>query len=285
MSGDPASEHVYHAGERWMQERAGKRQEADDLAAIFRSRAPSFGQAFLARTRTVVLGATDDEQRCWATLLTGGTGFVGYDSPLVRIAAAPGKADPIGQRAPDDLVGLLAIDMPRRRRLRVNGRVRWWTPESIGVTADVMYGNCAKYIDTAALAELPAEAGRTITRSTELTPGQRKQIAVATALFIASVNPAAGADASHRGGPPGFVTVLGPRRLVIPDYPGNNAFNTLGNIVVNPDVGLLFVSPDGASILQINGRATVADVSQRKRAIDIEVRTVVQSLREPPDPL
>src|SRR4030095_14952481 len=67
-------------------------------------------------------------------------------------------------------------------------------------------------------------------RTTALTESQRLAIERADTLFIASVHADAGADASHRGGQPGFVRGLGERRLVSPDYAGNNMFQTLGNI-------------------------------------------------------
>ncbi len=50
-----------------------------------------------------------------------------------------------------------------------------------------------------------------------------------------------GVDVSHRGGKPGFVIVAHETELLFPDYTGNCMFNTLGNIVVNPRCGLLFL--------------------------------------------
>ena len=89
-------------------------------------------------------------------------------------------------------------------------------------------------------------------------------IASADTFFIASgyrsesdraaVN---GMDASHRGGAAGFVKVASESQLVFPDYAGNNHFNTIGNLVVDPRVGLLFVDFDTGSLLQISGRASI----------------------------
>ena len=53
-------------------------------------------------------------------------------------------------------------------------------------------------------------------------------------LFIATAHATRGADASHRGGNPGFIEVLDGKTVRIPDYAGNSMFNTLGNLVVNP---------------------------------------------------
>jgi uncharacterized protein len=67
------------------------------------------------------------------------------------------------------------------------------------------------------------------------------------------------ADASPRGGPPGFVWVPDPHTLVIPDWPGNNRIDSLQNIVANPGVGLLFLIPGIDETLRVNGNATVRD--------------------------
>ena len=64
-------------------------------------------------------------------------------------------------------------------------------------------------------------------------------------------------DASHRGGEPGFVQVENATRLVFPDYAGNNHFNTIGNLILDSRVGLLFVDFENGSLLQISGRAHI----------------------------
>lgn len=73
-------------------------------------------------------------------------------------------------------------------------------------------------------------------------------------------------DCSFRGGAPGFVRVTAPDRLIFPDYDGNRMYKSLGNILVNPNIGLLFVrfdaeSGQGAMFLRVrvNGTATIHD--------------------------
>jgi predicted pyridoxine 5'-phosphate oxidase superfamily flavin-nucleotide-binding protein len=86
---------------------------------------------------------------------------------------------------------------------------------------------------------------------------QQTCIRRADTFFIATFHPEAGADASHRGGMPGFVTVLSPNELEWPDYSGNNMFQSLGNLSVYPKAGLLFVDFEGGSTLQLTGEAEV----------------------------
>jgi len=63
------------------------------------------------------------------------------------------------------------------------------------------------------------------------------------------------ADVSPRGDPPGFVHILDPNTVVIPDRPGNNRLDSLSNILTNPSVGLLFLVPGFDDTLRVNGRA------------------------------
>ena len=94
-------------------------------------------------------------------------------------------------------------------------------------------------------------------RTAELSSQHQRLIARADTFFIATDHPESGADISHRGGNPGFVRIVDSRRLAIPDYSGNNMFNTLGNIVANPRVGLLFIGFESGRTLQLTGRATI----------------------------
>jgi predicted pyridoxine 5'-phosphate oxidase superfamily flavin-nucleotide-binding protein len=76
------------------------------------------------------------------------------------------------------------------------------------------------------------------------------------------------ADASHRGGPPGFVEVAGDgARLRFPDFPGNRMFQTLGNLAVDPRVGLLFVDWDTGTALQVTGRAEIVWADDRRGVV------------------
>lgn len=79
---------------------------------------------------------------------------------------------------------------------------------------------------------------------------------------------AAGADVTPRGDSPGFVKVLDDVTLALPDWRGNNRLDTLTNIAVNPQVGLLFLIPGVDETLRVNGQAHIttdaAVVSQWK---------------------
>ncbi|MBW6434911.1 pyridoxamine 5'-phosphate oxidase family protein [Actinoplanes hulinensis] len=93
---------------------------------------------------------------------------------------------------------------------------------------------------------------------TELTDQTRQLIACSSLVFIASADADGNFDVSPRGGPAGFVSVLDPRTVVIPDATGNKRLDTLQNVIATGRAGLLFVIPGRATTLRVNGRACVS---------------------------
>ncbi len=78
-------------------------------------------------------------------------------------------------------------------------------------------------------------------------------------FFLATADAGGRPDCSFKGGGPGFVRVTAPDELAFPDYDGNGMFKSLGNILVNPAVGLLFIAMgERTARLRVNGTATVA---------------------------
>jgi predicted pyridoxine 5'-phosphate oxidase superfamily flavin-nucleotide-binding protein len=77
-------------------------------------------------------------------------------------------------------------------------------------------------------------------------------------FFIATAGASGHPDCSFKGGAPGFVRVTGPSELAFPDYDGNGMFKSLGDLAVNPHVGLLFIDMHGSpKRLRINGSARI----------------------------
>lgn len=243
-----------------MQHRAGVVDQARKVGRIIGSGVPKGAAPFLARQRFAVAGSVDAGGRVWASLLTGPAGFLDVvDSQLLRLATRPLPGDPLADNiATRPEIGLLVLDPRTRQRMRFNGR-GLPSGDALFVLVEEAYGNCPKYIQLRRLepdAAAPALPPTPRVTST-LDPAQRAAIARADTFFIASFNPGGGADASHRGGFPGFVRVLGPGRIAFDDYPGNSMFNTLGNLVACPSTGLLFVNFANGDALQLTGRAEI----------------------------
>src|SRR5262245_29545224 len=78
-------------------------------------------------------------------------------------------------------------------------------------------------------------------------------------FFIATADAQGRPDCSYKGGAPGFVRVTAPDELAFPDYDGNGMFKSLGNLMVNPNVGLLFIGLHEKPLrLRVNGTAALS---------------------------
>lgn len=93
-----------------------------------------------------------------------------------------------------------------------------------------------------------------------------REFVEAVPFFFLATSANGNTDCSFKGGEPGFVRVTGPSQLIFPDYDGNRMYKSLGNILANPSVGLLFMKfgaeeGQGALFLRvrINGNASVHD--------------------------
>jgi predicted pyridoxine 5'-phosphate oxidase superfamily flavin-nucleotide-binding protein len=92
-----------------------------------------------------------------------------------------------------------------------------------------------------------------------LSDSDRAFLADMDMLFLATADAQGRPDCSYKGGDPGFVRVLDERTIAFPSYDGNGMFRSLGNALVNPAVGLLFISFARGRRLRVNGDAAVAD--------------------------
>jgi uncharacterized protein len=95
---------------------------------------------------------------------------------------------------------------------------------------------------------------------TQFTAADKAFIEGLAYFFLATADAAGRPDCSYKGGMPGFVRVTGPSELAFPDYDGNGMFKSLGNLLVNPAVGMLFIAMHGKpQRLRVNGEAVVSD--------------------------
>ncbi len=97
-----------------------------------------------------------------------------------------------------------------------------------------------------------------VTLHRAFTEEDRAFIESAGFFFLATADAEGRPDCSFKGGLPGFVRVTGPQELIFPDYDGNGMFRSLGNIGINPAVGLLFIAMgDTPKRIRVNGEAVV----------------------------
>ncbi|MDI2127307.1 pyridoxamine 5'-phosphate oxidase family protein [Yinghuangia seranimata] len=277
-------DHAFHPGELAVQARAGVGALAARVGKVVGTRVPAAAAEFLSAQRVAALGAADTEGRMWATLLTGEPGFLAaVDDTTLEIRTRPGPADPLAAAlAGPARVGLVVLEPGVRRRWRFNGTAR---PSGGGLTValDQVYGNCPKYISKREPAPAPAAKPGEATRGTRLTDAQRAAVTSADTFFVATADDAGHADASHRGGNPGFVHAPAPDRVVWPDYLGNAMFMTLGNLAVHAAAGVVFPDWSTGGLLHVSGTARIvwehehaAAFPGAQRLVELTVEAVVE---------
>ncbi len=243
-----------------MQRQVGVEAEAGRLESMLDSSCLSLGAArFLASQRFAALTGRDHNGVLWVSPLAAPPGFLHGHEDVLQVSASPRDGDPLHEIQVGQQVGLIAIDFANRRRLRINGELVGADHAGMTVRVDQSYGNCPKYIHPRAIdvASLTAPRSKLPQRATLLGPSDRAMIARSDTFILGTSHPTRGSDASHRGGPPGFVRVDSPDRLWWPDFPGNNMFNSYGNLAVDDEAALLFIDFDTGATLQLSGTARV----------------------------
>ena len=266
----------FHAGEIALQTASGMRER---MAAVgsraIRDHMPDQHRELFEKLPTLFVGALDDEGQPWATVLHGPPGFVrSPDSSALRMSTYPARDDParvaLRVGAP---VGLLGIEPHTRRRNRANGWIATAEDDAWSVRVHQSFGNCPKYIHAREPRACPERTPEPAVREERrLSDDARALIASSDTMFIASTSAdrlvpnqllteaGAGVDVSHRGGRVGFVDIVREEQgdeLRIPDYAGNSMFDTLGNLLVWPLAGLLFLDFTHGHVLQLAARASL----------------------------
>jgi len=251
---------TFHQGELEVQIRAGVRKEAEAVCRMIGPTIKPAARELLQYQFFAIAASVDRENRVWASPLAGEPGFIHVLSDSkVSIHSNINEADPLMQNLADsDRLGLLAIDLSNRRRLRLNGTAKFLADGSIYMETQQVFFNCPQYIQKRHLIEIHQTPKISQAfKSEKLSENQRDWIAQADTFFIGSYHPERGTDASHRGGYPGFIKILDSGAIVFPDYSGNNMFQTLGNLRVNPQAGLLFIDFERGHTLQLTGTAAI----------------------------
>ena len=266
----------FHTGEQSIQEKLGVREQMERFGSrVIRDHMPDQHREFYQQLPFIFAGFVDNEGWPWASILCGQPGFVHSDSPYtLSIDTTPLCGDPLLEALQSDLhIGLLGIELPTRRRNRLTTHVESYHSNNIRLRVDQSFGNCPQYIQTRSirwrspharsenLAHVKTAFGNTLDDKAIKLISESDTFFVASSSGHQSKDPQAsasfGADVSHRGGQPGFIKVAADGTLTIPDFPGNNHFNTFGNFECFPKAGLLFLDFETGDVLSLTGRVSL----------------------------
>jgi hypothetical protein len=281
---------MVHPGEVSVRRRAGSKRHSIGSGYVGDS-IPAVARDFVDGARLAGLAVVDGHGEIHADVLAGDAGFLrASDAGTLEIAGVPPLTAPLFMSSAERTVGLIVIEPWTRRRMRVNGRAVHSGPGLL-LRADQVYANCPKYIQ----ARTVIDAGQATAsyrgweRETS-TPSSgrlsdvthRELIGGADTFFLATYAQGHGADMSHRGGNPGFVTVVDDTHLSWPEYTGNSMYTSLGNLLLEPRCALVFPDWSSGRTLHLRGRAVVdwdarraASVPGAQCIVDFEVADVV----------
>jgi ferredoxin-NADP reductase/predicted pyridoxine 5'-phosphate oxidase superfamily flavin-nucleotide-binding protein len=252
----------WHAGEQQLQAHVGVAERMEAFGRkVIRTWMPDQHREFYQKLPFLLYGAVDADGRPWASLLEGAPGFAHSPDPEHLHFASQVAADDPAQLRNGEPIGLLGIELHTRRRNRLNGHVGNLTAQGFDVSVDQAFGNCPQYIQLRQFQRVPLTDPQTrpAQHLNALDDAATALITGADTFFVASYVDTDGeraVDVSHRGGQAGFVRVEG-NRLTIPDFAGNLHFNTLGNLLLNPKAGLLFIDFSTGDVLQLSGRTEI----------------------------
>ena len=266
----PYEEEPFHVGEQSAQSRSGVRERLAEVGRhTIRTEMPQQHRDFFPRLPFVAVAGVDSSGQPQATLLTGrAPGFATAPDPrTLRIDALPPGGDPLGSvLALGAELGVLGIELPTRRRNRVNGVVTALDARGFAIRVRQSFGNCPKYIQTRSLQARPPESDQTRAEaplwSDRIDARSQALVRAADTFFVgthaAPGRASGGADVSHRGGRPGFIRVSDDGlTLTWPEFAGNLYFNTLGNLLIQPRAALVVPDFERGDLLHVCGRCTI----------------------------
>ena len=279
----------FHEGELQAQARAGVGDVANWAGGFIRDYLPEQHRAFHTSLPFLIVSGGDDAGLTWITMIDGAEGFVTSPDPRrIALSTQIDPTDPLAQAFQSGTdIGVLGIELASRRRNRFSGVMRA-DADGYGIDIRQTFGNCPQYIHERAWTRTAKSGVGDARRGSALTAAQIELIGAADTMFIGSGHQgradaaSSGFDASHRGGAPGFVHLVDDTHLQIPDYAGNNFFNTIGNLVSDPRIGLLFVDFETGGLLHVSGRAQIdwephnAHDPDAWRVINVEIDAVLE---------
>ncbi|KAF2242216.1 hypothetical protein BU26DRAFT_524404 [Trematosphaeria pertusa] len=245
----------------------------------------------LQRSPLLALGTLDSQNRPWTTLWGGHAGFSqplgggligtrtivdGAHDPVVQ--ALVGNVEKGEMVQQEKILSGLSIDLMKRTRVKLSGRMvagavgkmdvefedEGERPDEAPEKQDQIQlvmkieqslGNCPKYLNQYEVQ--PAfVTSELVSQGPTLTPDAKALISKSDMFFLSS-STEDDMDTNHRGGPAGFVRVLSDTEIVYPEYSGNRLYQSLGNLQLNPKIGITFPDYETGAVLYTTGAAEI----------------------------
>ncbi|KAF2713736.1 hypothetical protein K504DRAFT_145639 [Pleomassaria siparia CBS 279.74] len=249
--------------------------------------------SMLQRAPLLAIGALDAQCRPWTSIWGGHAGFSrplgggiigtrtivdGVNDPVVQALVGDVEKGEVTQDETKMFAGL-SIDLMIRKRVKIFGHLVAGSVSEIDIEfehstdkpkgapekqdqiqlvtkIEQSLGNCPKYLNQYEIRPALVTSKVVSHQSSELCTGAKELIGKSDMFFLSS-STTEDMDTNHRGGPPGFVRILSDTEIVYPEYSGNRLYQTLGNLQMNPKVGITFPDYVNGDVLYITGTAEI----------------------------
>lgn len=266
---------VYHDGEKYIQEQMGVTAKANSLSSMIHNDIPIAAAQFLATLDFCVITFSINNKELHNSIVFGFESFIKILNTKEMLIDLENKSF-----IPKDIyenekisIGFIGLDFENRMRIRINGTGKI-EDNKLHLYINEVYSNCPKYInDRETIGKLDFLNDSNLTKYTTLENDCKKILSHADTFFLSSIHENNGADISHKGGEKGFLRVISPKILEFEDFQGNNMYNTLGNIHINPNVSIILIDFTSNDILHITGIATIKqDFESGTKKLKVQIK-------------
>ncbi|KAM0723514.1 hypothetical protein Q7P37_000501 [Cladosporium fusiforme] len=240
----------------------------------------------------IAIGTLDKQGRPWTTLWGGekgisqpiAQGVIGIRTPVVgqydpvveELVGKDANGTVMREEGAGRMVGGLTIDLETRKRVKLFARMmagalslredetldtkQHFAEVQLVLRVEQSLGNCPKYLNKKRI-EPAMSAPELVSDSPQLPQRALDLLEKADLFFLSSSNHDQDMDTNHRGGPRGFVRVVSNETsgavLCYPEYSGNRLYQTLGNLKVNPVIGICVPDFDTGDMLYLTGTTEI----------------------------
>lgn len=269
--------YIFHEGEYHIQEIMGIREDSNSLSSMIKSTIPKIASDFLEKLNFCVLALSTREDDLFTSIVYDTKSFIKIISDNSFSINLNNKSYiPQSFFKEESLnIGIIGLDFSCAKRIRINGRAKIVDKELI-VFVDEIYSNCPKYIKKRYIQKnLKNLAEASIENQLELNSDLINIISNSDTFFLASKHKVKGLDVSYKGGSIGFIKVISTTELYFDDMPGNNLYNSLGNIYTNPYINMFFIDFKKHNTYNILAKACIKEVKIKdKKTLRINIKCI-----------
>lgn len=256
----------YHDGEKFIQEQMGVRDKSESLNSMFYKELPVVASQFLEDLNfSVITFSTANE--IYSSVVADTKPFITIlNTKEILIDLEKSSFLPKNILVQKELnIGLIGLEFENRMRIRINGKGKIENSK-LHLYIDVVYSNCPRFIsDRKIIGKVDFFDTSKVEKYFTLEKACKNIIENADTFFLGTSHKSGDSDISHKGGKKGFLKIVSTTQLEFDDFPGNNMYNTLGNIHTSPNVSIVLINFANNDVLHINGIAKIIEEIENEK--------------------